>query len=343
VELQQEFTNSKVYKNKGGNPDTLQTDDQVQNKQFFLFSQATLELEKGWIFTAGASLNLLTVDFNRISFPSSDQTKKFNNEVAPRFAVLKKITPLVSLFASVSRGFSPPTTAELLPSTGVISTALQAEHGWNFEGGLKGNLLKGKIFFDLNVFYLRLSNTIAARRDFSGGDYFVNAGNTKQNGVESFVSYRLYDQANTFINHIKIWGSYTYSNFHYANFEKIAADTSILSGKRLPSIAPNYLSAGIDITTTLGFYVNSSYYYSDPIPLNDVNTAYASSYNLMNARIGFRKVFSDKIYGNFFVAGDNLFNVKYSLGNDINAAGKRYYNASPERNYSVGISMRYNW
>jgi len=35
--------------------------------------------------------------------------------------------------------------------------------------------------------------------------------------------------------------------------------------------------------------------------------------------------------------------VKYSLGNDINAFGGRYYNAAPGANYSAGISIRYNW
>ena len=342
-EVQQEYTTSKVYKNKAGNPDTLQTDDQVTNKQMFAFLQATLELEKGWIFTAGGSLNLLKVDFDRVSFPSSNQRKKYNNEVAPRFAILKKITPSISAYGSIARGFSPPTTAELLPSTGVISTSLQAEHGWNFEGGLKGNLVKGKIFFDVNIFYFRLANTIAQRRDITGGDFFVNAGNTKQNGVESLVSYRVYDQNSTFVNHVKLWGAYTYSNFHYANFEKIAADTAILSGKRLPSIAPSYLSAGVDVTTKPGFYLNMSYYYSDPLPLNDANTAYASSYNLLNARIGFRKVFTEKMYADIFATGDNLFDVKYSLGNDINAVGNRYYNAAPGINYAVGVSVRYNW
>jgi len=43
------------------------------------------------------------------------------------------ITNALSLKATLSRGFSPPTIAELLPSTGVISTELEAEYGWNYE------------------------------------------------------------------------------------------------------------------------------------------------------------------------------------------------------------------
>ena len=39
---------------------------------------------------------------------------------------------------------------------------------------------------------------------------------------------------------------------------------------------------------------------------------------------------------------DNLFDEKYSLGNDLNAFGQRYYNPSPERNYFGGIKIRFN-
>ena len=46
---------------KSGVPDTLQTDDEVNNLQYFLFAQAELELNGGWIFTAGASLNKSSV------------------------------------------------------------------------------------------------------------------------------------------------------------------------------------------------------------------------------------------------------------------------------------------
>ena len=40
-----------------------------------------------------------------------------------------------------------------------------------------------------------------------------------------------------------------------------------------------------------------------------------------------------------FAGIDNAFDLTYSLGNDINAAGGRYYNAAPGRNYYGGISL----
>ena len=50
-------------------------------------------------------------------------------------AEVAQVTPLISVYGSVARGFSPPTSEELLPSTGVITGDLEAEEGWNTEAG----------------------------------------------------------------------------------------------------------------------------------------------------------------------------------------------------------------
>ncbi len=342
-ELQQQFSASRVYGNRQGNPDTLQSDNEITNNSEFGFLQGTLELKKGWIITGGASLNLLHVQITRLSVPVSDQKKTYNNEVAPRIAILKKITPLISVYGSISRGFSPPTSAEILPSTGVISAGLQAEKGWNYEAGARGNVLGGKLYFDINAFYFGLLNTLAQRRDITGGDFFVNSGSTDQHGVESFLSYRITDKSDPLFDNLKIWVSHSFSDFHYKHFEKIAADTADYSGKRLPSVPRNYVAAGVDCILKAGAYANITYYYSDPVALNDANTAMAGSYNLLGARIGYRKIISKNISGDLFAAADNIFNIKYSLGNDINAVGGRYFNAAPGRNYSAGISVRISW
>lgn len=343
IELQQGYSASKVYGNKNGFPDTSQTDDEILNKHYFLFFQGMLELNKGWSVTAGASLNIMKVEVERLTVPGFIQEREYNNEVAPRIALLKKINPSVSAYASVAKGFSPPTTAEILPSTGNINTALQAEHGINTEIGIKGNLFRNKLYFDINSFYFRLKNTIAQRRDVDGADYFVNAGSTKQNGIESFISYRLADKNHFFFDNVKLWLSHTWNNFKYDQYQKVTEDTADYSGKNIPGIPSNFIAAGIDVAIKAGVYANVTYYYSDPVQLNDANTNRASSYNLLGGRIGYRKHLFANAYLDVFAAGDNLFDVDYSLGNDINAFGGRYYNAAPGINYSAGISLKYNW
>ena len=42
---------------------------------------------------------------------------------------------------------------------------------------------------------------------------------------------------------------------------------------------------------------------------------------------------------NVYFGVDNALNEKYSLGNDLNAAGGRYFNAAPKRNFFAGVRI----
>jgi iron complex outermembrane receptor protein len=44
-----------------------------------------------------------------------------------------------------------------------------------------------------------------------------------------------------------------------------------------------------------------------------------------------------------FIATDNILDEKYSLGNDINAFGGRYYNAAASFNFAGGIALHFNF
>lgn len=337
AEFQKGFSSVKVYKNNLGNADSLQTDDEISNEILFVFTQASLELPVGWIFTAGASINKNNLQFTRLSkVPAIVQNKKYKNEIAPRIAILKKLTYDISVYASISKGFSPPTTAEILPSTSIINTQLQAENGVNYELGTRGNLKNG-FYFDINAFFFRLKNAIVQRRDASGGDYFINAGFAKQNGIETFLSYRFSGHASTIIDNTKLWLSHTWHNFHYDEFMQI---NNNFSGNKLPGAAPHVIAAGIDINSPSGAYSNLTYYYSDKIMLNDANTDAAASYHLLGVKLGYKKKMH-KINFEIFIGIENVLNTKYSLGNDINAFGNRYYNAAPGRNYYAGIVFNF--
>ena len=340
VEFQQGISSVRIYSNKAGNPDTLQTDDEINNRVFFAFAQATLELPRRWFVTAGASINAQNLSITRLSSsPVIEQKRKYSNEVAPRLAILKQLSKPVSVYASIAKGFSPPTTAELLPSSGIIATNLEAEDGLNYEAGIRGTLLK-RIYFDINAFRFGLKNTIVQRRDATGGDFFVNAGSTKQIGIESYLSWQIISNLNDRVSNFKIWLSHTWNDFTYKDFKQVTND---YSGKKLPSVPSQIIAAGIDLATKHGIYFNLNYYYAGRIPLNDANTEYASSYNLVGARTGWKKHLHPKVLMELFIAADNILDEKYSLGNDINAFGGRYYNAATPFNFAGGIALHFNF
>jgi iron complex outermembrane recepter protein len=328
-ELQTGWYNIRVYRNRNGVSDSLQTEDELNTSLWSAFTQIDYKPTDDWTFTIGASINQNKIKITRLTkFPLSPQSRTYDNEVAPRFAVLRKLNKQISVYASVAKGFSPPTSAEVLPSTGIITTGLNAEEGWNYEIGSRINLMKGKLFVDVNAFYFQLKNAIVQRRDINGADFFDNAGSTKQKGVELLLNYNI---SKTFT----AWTSYTFNDFEYNDFKQLTND---LTGKQLPGVAKHNFVLGTDIRIHKGFYSNLTFNYVSPVQLNDANTFSAPEYYLCNLRIGYRHRFS-KSTVDVFAGADNLLDETYSLGNDINAAVNRFYNIAPGRNFTAGVSL----
>lgn len=339
AELQYGFFNTQVSKNKNGNPDTLQTNDDIQYSTGSFFAQGDVSINDDWIITAGMSMNKLKVDFTRLNnYPVLKQGRTYKNELSPRLAVQKKIKNNSAVFASISKGFSPPTISELLPSTGVISTFLEAESGTNYELGGKTALLKRKLRLELTGFYFKLNNALVTRKDSSNADYFVNAGSTKQKGIEISADYSTAFKTNV-LDYLNVKTAFTLNDFTYGDFKK---GNTNFSGKKLPSVPNKAISILADVQFKKNIYLNSTYYYAAKIFLNDANTVAANHYHLLGCRSGWRPAIKSTLKINIYAGVENLLDEAYSLGNDINAAAGRYYNAAPKRNYYTGISFQWN-
>src|SRR5450432_2230820 len=130
TEAQKGFFNTRDYGNKLGIADSLQSDDNINMWQYMIFAQMDLKLPWGWTITGGVSLNKSSLQFIHLSSrPSTTQERTFENKLPPHLALLKKITRDVSVYGSIARGFSPPTTSEMLRSDGLFGTDLQPEDG----------------------------------------------------------------------------------------------------------------------------------------------------------------------------------------------------------------------
>jgi len=336
-EAQFGWFNTQVSKNKNGNPDTLQTNDDINYTVYNFFIQGDVTIKENWFINSGISLNKTKVLFTRFSsYPVLRQNRSYRNELAPRISVKKYISDKFSLKTTLSRGFSPPTVAELLPSTGVISADLEAEYGWNYELTAAYTLFKKRLRLETTGFYFKLNNALVQRRDAAGADYFINAGNIKQKGLELTADFSSGIRSNIF-DHCTINAAYTLNYFRYGYFIRGAAD---FTGKTVPSVPANTFSLLADVHFKAGFYSYATYYTASNIFLNDANTASADAYHLVGWRIGWRKTVAKKYRLNIYTGADNLLDETYSLGNDINAAANRFYNAAPRRNFYSGLSFQ---
>jgi len=338
-ELQQGYFNAQASKIKNGNADTLLTNDDITYNNYSIFAQGNVSINESWIITAGASINKTKVGFTRMNvYPVLVQSRTYENEVSPRLAIQKVLAKNNIVFASISKGFSPPTLAELLPSTAPVNTNLEAEEGINYELGGTVALLKNKLHIEATGFYFKLRNALVSRKDNVNADYFVNAGNSKQKGIELSADYEVAFN-NKILDHLIIKPAYTYNDFKYGDFQKGAIS---FSGKYLPSVPKNTFSFLADVQFKKGIYFNSTYYLASKIFLDDANNTAASGYHVLGSRVGWKTTIQSTLRLNFYVGGDNLLNETYSLGNDINAAGGRYYNVAAKRNYYAGISFQWD-
>jgi iron complex outermembrane receptor protein len=255
----------------------------------------------------------------------------------PRLALQRSLGQRSAWHASLTRGFSAPSLAEVRPSAGGFSPYLQAEQGWSMETGLKGSWLKNRIQYDLTWFRFNLKDAIVRRTNAAGAEFFINSGDIQQQGLEVFIeAYPIHRNLLAGLFQLKTWLSFTRSDFRFGSYQ---SGTVSLNQKRLTGVPQHNLSAGIDITVPHGIYLSLTHQMTDSIPLTDLNDAYASAYRLLNGRIGWKGRIK-KIDLDCYLAGDNLLNESYALGNDLNAFGRRFYNPAPLRNWVVGVIFR---
>lgn len=333
AEVQQGNSFEKTYRNISGTADTLQQQHDINNLNSSVFTQLALGYKR-WLFVAGASYNMLRVDVASQRPVYINTRSLFNNEIAPRIGVSYTIATGAVLYASVSKGYTPPATEELAPTGSAVNLSLKPAHGWNYQAGLKGKLWK-VLHYDIVGFHTVLQDIIVQRRDAAGGDYYINAGSAEQTGIEASLKYDMMKDTARIIKELYAFASYTGYHFRYGRFVQVAND---YSGNKMPGIAPATVAAGFHVSTVKNIYADVNCYYSDIIPLDDANSISAGSYTLLDARVGVM-LYYRKHTANIFAGANNLLNQRYSLGNDINAVGGRYFNAAPGINFFAGLSV----
>ena len=112
------------------------------------------------------------------------------------------------------------------------------------------------------------------------------------------------------------------------------------SGNKLTGVPRNINVSGLEVTSNKGMYLNIMLNNTSSIPLTDANDAFSKAYSLMQCKLGYQQKTKNFIY-HISVGVDNLLNETYSLGNDINAFGKRFFNPAPKRNFFAGLAVEF--
>lgn len=340
-EYSHNLTNASNFGNRAGQTDTIRFRDFLNVSQAFAFLQTDWQLPRNWTLTGALSYNYMRYSIDRKQDMLLDTAylfiRNFEPQLIPRIAILKGISKQWAIHASLSSGFSPPTISEVRTNEGTINSALDAERGLNYEAGFRWMSKNKRWLSDATFFYLQLKETITTETSEEGVVLFRNAGATNQPGIE-------YSLRGSLLRHIGIWQEITthlaYTG-HFFRFQEYSMRGEDFSGNALTGVSPHFTSVAFDFFMKKGFYYNITHQFSDAIPLNDANTIYASSYHLLNLRAGYQKLIKAKWQFEIFAGIDNILNQTYSLGNDLNAFGGRYFQAAPLRNYYGGLKIKY--
>ncbi|HXI01396.1 MAG TPA: TonB-dependent receptor [Sphingobacteriaceae bacterium] len=328
-------------KNNSGTRGLLQSQDELKAFQTFYFAHLSANFFNNLTIEAGTSINRYSYSYKTVVPVTTPEAKKrFDQQLMPRLAVSYLFNTHAAWRASVSRGYSPPTIAEVRASNNVINTNLQPESGWNYETGLRISGFSDRVFIDLNIFYFHLQDAIVRRVNANDTEFFINAGGTKQRGFEGqLVQWLVSPNSNRFIRSLQLRTGITLNHF---KFHEYVVGNAVFSGNKLTGVPRDVFINSLDVEFVKGFSFFAQHNYTSSIPLNDANSAYADSYHLIQLKTFWRPYQKNKRFAlQLFAGADNLLNTSYSLGNDLNAVGNRFYNPAADLNSYVGLTINF--
>ncbi len=329
------------YDNDGGSRGNEQAIDALKNTQYFYFARLSADIHHRLFLEASLSLNHYGYRFRSI-FPDTDAgftTRRFDGEWMPRVALSYLFTPQLAWRTSVSRGYSPPTIAEVRPSDNLVNTALEAETGWNYETGFRWHGANRRIYVDGSVFYYRMEDAIIRQLRENGAEFFSNAGGVNQQGVEfSASAWVVEPKENGWLRGLQLGTNLTFSRFRFDNYR---IGTQDFTGNKLTGVPAETVVSSLLVRLPSDMEASVMHNYTSSIPLDDANTIFANAYHLLQAKVGWWHPLGNQLKLQLFVGADNLLDQIYSLGNDINAFGGRFFNAAAPRNFYGGLALKY--
>ena len=349
-EFNEGLTKGTQYVNNKGVEGAITANIDYRNTLYSLFYQSETKLDDKTLLTFGISYNSLKYDVSNYILPAQSGIKRFKPQATPRVAISHNFAEALTLHASVSSGFSPPSSSEVKNVDGSINPLLQAEKGINYEINAKGNVPGSRLSYDLAVFKMDMKGELIGQSVQQGITIYNNAGKTTHDGAELALSWQiLRPEDNNQVLSLRPFVALTYSDFKFKDYKILNANNEVTAnfdGNELTGVSPWVFNGGIDFETQYGIYINMNYYFNDKMPLNDGNTAYNPSYQLLNSKLGYKKRLGKSFELNIYGGIDNIFNEAYSSIVSLNAVGfagaqPAYFNPSPKRNGYAGFGFKY--
>ncbi len=354
----------KSYNLTNGALSTLRTDQELKPMQWNVFGGIELTLAKNTLMVFSASSNFITYDNEDLratggGYINQSGFKVFKPIVTPRWVVNHLISKNVSVYSNYSMGYAQPGTNQfIITQNGKVNDDVKPEMSNTFEVGAKASLLKQALYFDFAFFNMEVSDKLISQTFPAVGAQpsyttFVNSGSVNFTGMEVTINYAYIPKQKSFLQLIRPFLSYTLNSSRNSDLKSDnnnATTTKDYTNLRVSGLPKNILNTGLDIEAGGGFYLNLTDMFTDRMPITLDNTIFSDSYNLVNIRTGFRKVFGENKSPRFSIdiygGTNNVFNTRYAQFvvinlTPVNGVAPKYFTPGPKSTLYGGISFRY--
>jgi len=326
-----------------------------------LFTEWTLSMPHDLAVTAGIGYSNMKIQLNDRFFvaPNINPAKfdtSYKKMFSPHLAINKVFNKQFSVYASYSKGYKAPVSAYFfIPTTGKLNSGLKPEVGNQFEVGTKGALFGNRLTFQVALFDAIFSDKMYAvavplNRSATAYTYIANGGKQDDKGVEALVKYAALQSAGGFLSSVRPFANFAYSDFKYVdyNFQALNATrteavATNYDGKPVAGVSRYTANLGVDVNTRYGFYANLVYSYKEGMPITSDGLNYATSYNLLNGKLGIARSLTKHFDIDAFIAANNITGTQYAFMIFVNQLPDAYLPAPDKANYFGGINVKYNF
>ncbi|HLZ17696.1 MAG TPA: TonB-dependent receptor [Cyclobacteriaceae bacterium] len=332
---------------------------------YSIFTQWTLALPYNFAFTTGIGSSSMNITLYDRFYVAANNTPAnttpttyvtdYKNLVSPSFALNKMLTKNLSAHISYNKGYKAPVASDIYtPLAGTVNTSLRPEIGKQIEVGSKGNLLDGKLYFEVAYFATKFSDKMTSVAVPNAGNtataytYTVNSGSLDNRGLEVLVKYMVYHSETGFIRSLRPFANFTYSDFRYENFtyqgssgtNPVGSPTDY-TGKAVAGVPKNVWNAGLDLASRSGLYLNATYMHRDAMPITSDGSLMTNAYELLNSKIGYRKSLGQHVDVDASFGANNITGKQYYQMVFINQQPDTYLPGPTRINFFGGLNLKY--
>ncbi|MEM8568938.1 MAG: TonB-dependent receptor, partial [Bacteroidota bacterium] len=162
-------------------------------------------------------------------------------------------------------------------------------------------------------------------------------GGTSQRGLEIGLKSLWHVKNRGFVSQIKSSTAYQYYDFTFEEYSKRGED---FSGNDVTGVPNHSAFQTLSVEFKKRFTTTLQYRLVSKVPLTDNNEVLADTYHLLNLRFQY-DLYWNKMESKLYTGVENLGGIDYSLGNDLNAFGGRFYQPAPIQNFYVGLRVSF--